>query len=183
MTKINLQFHATREEIIEFIKTTVDEYNLFLITVELFPEFKFKMISTNDFMQELDIIRNSRMIFLRLDKPELTFTEYNKLLKENQNSLVFSLGKQTDTLLEEFSLSTMVTEPETLILWKKIINGFKRILMKGAWVVDSISGNMRFYKNHYYTPLSQRMFMEGLKIVQFQQSSCYYVLCHQAPDI
>jgi HD-GYP domain-containing protein (c-di-GMP phosphodiesterase class II) len=182
MTKMNFQFHATKNEIIELVKKSLVSYNLYMVCVQLFPDFEFEIITVDEFEEKKNIICDSRMIFLRLDKPELTQKEYFKFLEDNQNSLVFSIGKQTDYILEESTISTMAVDPETIKLWKKIINGYKKTLLKGAWVVHSINGNMGFYKNHRYSPLSQKAFQERCKIVQFEQLWSYYILDHEVPE-
>jgi len=177
VAKMNLQFHGTTDEIIELVRRLQVSYNLHMVTIKLFP-FEYKTISQDEFESKIEVIRDSKMIFLRLDKPDLTQTEYMKFLDDNNNSLVISLGKYREGLMEESSIGTIATDSNALVIWKKIINAYRRKLLKGAWIGHVMSDTKTFYKNHYYTPLAQEAFLGGYKIVQFESLPSFYILSY-----
>lgn len=175
MAKINLQFHATQEEIIELIKRSLNSFNLYMISIKIFPTFQWELISINEFQDKLSIINESEMIFLRTSKPDVLPNEYMKFLNENKNSLVFSIGKQNDNILKESSIGTIAEDIETLKIWKRIINEFKKNMLRGAWVINPKNGTKGFYKNHYYTTMAQKAFKEGVRIEPIAGWTLYYL--------
>lgn len=178
MAGINLQFHATKEDIIELIKKTLIEFDLYMVAIKLFPEFKWELISIHEFDDKLNIINESRMVFLSVSKPEVIPNNYMEFLKQNNNSLVFDIGQLKDNILVESAIGTIAQDLETLKLWKKIVNRYKRTLLKGAWIINDESGIKEFSKNHYYTSKAQKEFKHGCRMVQFLESPILFNLSH-----
>ena len=48
MRQINIQFHAKRKEIVNFIRNIVHQYNLKAFGITLFPEYEAKEIFLSD---------------------------------------------------------------------------------------------------------------------------------------
>lgn len=167
MAKINLQFHATQDEIIEVIKNSVTEYGLFLVSSQLFPEFTCELINIEEFDEKVSILKNSRMIFLYNYKPDTSIKNYMNFLETNKEFLLFDISNQDKNTLRESSIGTITYDTETLKIWKNIIGKFKRNLIKGAWIVWHMTGTKRYEKNHYYTISAKRAFEDGIKIVPF----------------
>jgi hypothetical protein len=165
MAKLNLQFHATQQEIIELIKKSLNMFSLYMISIHLFPTFQQELISVNEFEDKLSMIKECEMIFLRTSKPGELQEDYMKFLDDNKNSLVFSIGEQNDKILKESSIGTIAEDVESLKVWKKIINEFKKNMLKGAWVVDLQNGSKEFYKNYFYTQLAKKEFENGVEIL------------------
>lgn len=167
MTKINLQFHATQNEMVEVIKNTVFEHDLFLVSSQLFPEFTCELIGNEEFDGKVNIIKNSKMIFLYNYKPDISIKDYMKFLENNKEFLLFEICNQNEDALWEFSISTMTNNLGTTLIWKKIIGKFKRSLLRGAWIIFTATGKKRYEKNHYYTLSAKKAFNEGIKIIPF----------------
>lgn len=165
MGKLNFQFHAIDNEIIQVIKNALFQYNLFLISVKVFPEFSCKLISKDIFEEEIDTLKNSRMLLLCNYKPEVVQNEYNQFMKANADCLIFEIGGYKNDSLKESRISTVTKNVEVEKIWKNVIKEFKSSMLKGAWVINPMNEAKEYYKNHYYTAAAKRAFLEGIKII------------------
>jgi hypothetical protein len=53
--------------------------------------------------------------------------------------------------LRESAIGAISTDPEALRTWRRIIKSAKLALLKGAWVVNPISGARTWQPSHHYT--------------------------------
>ena len=175
MGEINLQFHAKREEIIDLIKKSMISFDLNMIAVKIYPSFEREIISLVEFSNKVRFIDECKMIFLCKSVPNELPIDYMRFLDENKDCLVFSIGEQSDSVLKESAISTITEDAEILKLWKKIINNFKKNMLKGAWVINPQNSAKEFYKNHYYTLLAQKAFQDGCKLAPSTGWTEYYL--------
>lgn len=173
---MGFQFHATKSEIIEVVKKSQNLFDLYMFSIKLFPEFEYFLISKNEFAEKLSFLNDSDMIFLSVSKPDIIPKEYYDFVRSNKESLVFQFGKQNDNFLTESSIGTLADDNEALKKWKKIINDFKKTMLKGAWIYNDLTDTKAFYKNHYYTETAQKLYKEGAEIRQFVGGSTLYHL-------
>lgn len=146
MGQINIQFHAKRNETINFIRNIVKQYNLKAFGITIFPEYKAEAI----FLFEREKIENYNEIIVCKSWIEITNREqYNKYLNQKKGDLIISLGKDNETELIESSMGVISTD-NIDALWKKVITQFKKQLLKGAYVVTP-NGNSSYYPKHLYT--------------------------------
>lgn len=171
MKQINVQFHAKRVEILNFLFEVVKENNLYIVSAELFPVFKYNVISEKEAVLE-DV--NSNMIVLSKDMPIMEFNSYDDFCKNNIGNLIIELGKENDNMIRESSMGCM-SEGEIDILWRRIISSYKRGLLKGAWGVNPKNGNKNFYKNHYYTKGIKKAYEAGYKLCAFAGNCIYEI--------
>ncbi|MDD2377027.1 MAG: hypothetical protein PHD15_05725 [Clostridia bacterium] len=176
MSSINLQFHATKDEMIELIKKTLVEFELYMVAIKLSPKFHGELISIDEFEDKLNIINECDMVFFSISRPNEIPNKYIKFLDNNKNSLVFHIGEKKNNILVESDIGTITQDIEILKLWKKIINKYKKTLLKGAWVINTKIGRKDFDKNHYYTAKAQKAFQDGLQMVQFLESGIFFNL-------
>lgn len=167
MAKTNFQFHAMEDEIIQVIKDSIIRYDLFLISIQLFPDFSCELINKTAFDEKINVLKNSRMIMLYNYKPDVSQNSFNKFIKTNKECLIFEIGGLKEDSLKESSISTITDNSETMKMWKTIIKEFKRGMLKGAWVINPMNGVKGYDKNHYYTVSAKKAYEEGIKIIPF----------------
>jgi hypothetical protein len=175
LAKLNFQFHAIEDEIIQVIKESVNRYDLFLVGLQLFPEFSCQLICKDIFDEQMDFIKNSRMLMLFNYKPDLSQNDYNHFVKTNKECLIFEIGGQKEGSLKESSISTITDDVETMKIWKTIIKEFKNDMVKGAWAVNPMNGAKVYYKHHQYTEGAKKLFEDGIKLIPVAGWN-YYVL-------
>lgn len=159
MSKINFQFHATPEDIYKFIKNLLHDKRYTACGVILFPEFAAKSI-TDEFT--IDDFTKCDMVVISTQ--EIRYSDnYRDFMRCRDNNLGITIGHQADNKLNE-SAMWVFAEHEIAQVWKTIIGRFKRNLLKGAWVVNPISGAKGYYKNIRYTINAKKAYEKGMKI-------------------
>lgn len=160
MSKISLQFHATIKDIYEFVNNLLQKETYYNVCgVILNPNFELEDISIasgiNDFKRyDMIIISKEKIIY---------GDDYNEFICKQDNNLGITIGCKVGDVLKE---STIWTNAENEISkdWKKIINAYKKSLLKGAWVVNPSTKAKVYYKDHKYTVNAKLAYEEGIKI-------------------
>lgn len=156
MSQTGFQFHARRREIFEFAFEMAEKNHLYITGVECFPEFKHSIICDID--QAVDNIK-IRKIILSRDIPDASVNDYDFSV-QNKGNLSIQLGQEVDGTIRESNIGC-VANGAVDKLWIKMINGYKRKMLRGAWGVNPINGARCFYKNHYYTEAAKKAYKDG----------------------
>jgi hypothetical protein len=177
MSKI--QFHATPDEIIYFIKECINVYDLHAVILESFPSFKAVLL--NEVSQDSDITLRSKLstiIFLFTQKPDMVADNEYEFLDNNPNNLYICIGRYCDNELWESLIGSITKDVEILKLWKRIIKKFKSRTICGAWIVNPDIDYKAFDKNRRYTQEAKNLYLDGVKIVPFGGGN-YFILSEQ----
>ncbi len=175
MGRINLQFHGTKKEIIEYAKECLMLYDLFMVCIQLIPEYVCEIVNKNELNDKKKALDNSQIICLFRFKPNTTPKKYLDFINMNSDLLIFSIGQQDETIIKESMISTTTTDDVTFKKWKCIVNDFKKNMLKGAWVVNPQNGAKKYCENHRYTYSAKKAFEDGIKIGAFA-GWCLYIL-------
>lgn len=156
---MNFQFHARKEEIVNYILIIMEQYDLKAMGLVISPQFCVKEI-TNISNAEL---MKYEYIFLSKEPFNCTNEEqYDEYLNQKRGDLDIDLGKDDGKELVEASMGYL-SNGEINPLWKKIINRFKKDFLKGAYVV-SPNGMKGYYPNHRYSKGAKEAFDSGVII-------------------
>lgn len=159
MRQINIQFHAKRKEIVNFIRNIVHQYNLKAFGITLFPEYEAKEI----FLSDREKYEKYREIIVCKSGIDICNREqYHEYLNEKRGDLIILLGKDDETELVESSMGALSTD-NIDALWKKVITQFKKGLLKGAYVINR-NGSSGYYPNHWYTIGAKDAYERGVII-------------------
>ena len=154
-----IQFHAKKNEIIDFIRNVVNENHLKAFGVTIFPEYDAKEI----FLPGEEKFDNFNKIIVCKNQIEIGSREqYNEYLNEKRGDLTILIGKDDETELVESSMGVFSSE-NIDAFWKKVIAQFKKKLLKGAYVVAP-SGCSRYYPKHWYTIGAKEAYERGVVI-------------------
>lgn len=157
--QMNIQFHAKKYEIIDFVRDVIDENNIKAYGIELFPDYKAeKIINFNDakvFEYQFIILCHDE---LKIDNSD----QYHEYLKQENGDLIISLGTDDEAELVESAMGVVYNDHIDM-LWKRIINKFKKELVRGAYVVTP-DGKRGYYPKHGYTIGAQEAYKKGVAI-------------------
>lgn len=167
MAKFNFEFHAINDEVVAVVENSVLQYNLYLVSIQLFPIFNCEIIKKEEFKEKKKIIYNSKMILLYNYEPNTSIKNYNDFLDKNNDSLIIEIGMQKNGELKESRISSITEDKNTFKIWKDILKIFKGNMLKGAWVVNPNNGAAEYYKNHHYTASAKKLFQKGIKITPY----------------
>lgn len=159
MKTMNVQFHITIEELVTYFYDIVISNELKSYGVMLFPNFKVE----DNIVFSADEIKKYNFIILSKNNIDISNKEkYKNYLNKKKGDLIISIGNDDGIELSESSIG-VISNNEIDELWKKIIKDLKKILRKGAFVVN-IGGDKKYYPNHMYTSGAKKAFENGIVI-------------------
>lgn len=169
---MNLQFHATVEDIYDFIIDMLDK-SYYIKGVNLFPDFE-----TYDVEKGINVDEIEYYDRFYISKNEVEDADdYREFSSKRINTIGIDLGTRKPT---ESSMTEMImwisAKDEIDPDFKRIINKFKRSMNRGAWgVAPGPMGGRFFYKNHMYTDRAKRAYEQGTKLCAYG-GSVYFEL-------
>jgi len=162
------QFHATTEELIEFVRESIEKYHVHATALHAFP-FSAERV-TDDNLDELLMDRTVHKVVFTEILADLTATGGLEFMDRNPAAMVLDVGRLVPRGLEESSLSTMEATP----LWKKIATDLKRKAPAGVIGTSEKSGDSTFYRDHRVTAGAKALSEQGIALRQFAQSSMVF---------
>ncbi len=155
MSQTVIQFHALTNEIVSFLKEVVKQNNLSAYGVTYFPHTAQEI-----FLSENEKYEKYNLIIVCRSKIEITNEKlYDEYLSKRCGDLMITLGRDDGIELAESSMGAL-SDDGIDILWKKIIARFRKILLKGAYVVTP-SGYQQYYPKHWYTVGAKMAYERG----------------------
>ncbi len=173
VSKINFQFHATTKDISEFVFNTLYNQQYIACGVILFP-FELENISIDS-----NITDFNRYDMIMISKEKIVFCDnYREFINKQDNNLGITIGHEEEDKLKE---SSMWVYSDTLIdqAWKRIINKYKKSLLKGAWVVNPVTKKKSFNKNHRYTVSAKHAYENGIQMCPIAGENIYELVSEQ----
>jgi hypothetical protein len=95
------------------------------------------------------------------------------LYGRNPDMLSITLGTQTTDELGESLLGAKTNDPESLDRWRAIRKAAAAELHRGAWAVNSRTGDRSFVRDHYYSDGAAGMFYQGTRMSTFSNLIVY----------
>lgn len=159
MKTINMQFHATIEDIHKFILSVIENDNYRICGIKYFPNFTIENVEEN-----MDVADIKKYNYIVISKNIIPSAKNNyDFMKMQNNNLVIDIGTNDNGEIKESAISVF-SETEIDSDWKRVINNYKKSLLKGAWVVNPNTNAKAYYKNHKYTANAKKAYESGVKI-------------------
>jgi len=155
MAGFRTQFHATPDELCDFIEAWLDEHPI-VISAFAFPPLRRAPISRE----------TVREVLARPDIDQVTFTHgpvdpslhaVTAVADTGQSFLYLLMGRLKPSGLEQSSLSTGYDDP----LWKKLNRALKRRTTAGAVYTNEDTGASHFYREPRFTPGAKALYASG----------------------
>lgn len=159
MKTMNMQFHATIEDIHELILSIINNYKYKICGIRYFPNFTIENIADN-----LEITDIKKYDYIVLSKNSIPIANNNyDFMKMQNNNLIIDIGTSDNGEIRESAISVF-SETEIDSEWKRVINNYKKSLLKGAWVVNPNTNARAYYKYHRYTINAKKAYENGTPI-------------------
>lgn len=165
MASFSTQFHATIEELADFVEIWLSDHAIRAAAVDYQP-FTASPVKKDGI--RIALLRDpaiSRLVFSEREI-DCGASGNNELLEKNQGALVLDIGRLGPRGLTESRLSTMAAT-ET---WAKILAHLKKQTRAGVIGVHEQSGASGRYRSQRYTPGAKALFEAGTALRQFAQS-------------
>jgi len=166
MKSIMIQFHATLEELVEYLNSMSSNFGL-IITMMTFKPFALKQveghISISDFLLEGE--NADVRLMLSKGKLDLDASSPNNFLDINTGTVVFDIGRLLEGGLHESALAFMSDDKDKIAIANKLATKLKKMTKAGVIAVNPVSGAEAKIRSHRYTVGAKAQYEEGIKIL------------------
>jgi hypothetical protein len=168
MTVYRMQFHAEREELIEYIAGWVGWHGLSVVAERFFPEYEPvalpQDVPLREAIAELEPV--SRVCLSREDLifgGSLITTE--EFMTINRDCHAIALEPVNEHCLRETALATLTSDPETLDFWLQRVLELDEVMHQGAVLMDPQSDTTLFLPSHRHTPGAHELAVRGVPML------------------
>lgn len=173
MKKMMMQFHATLEEIVEYVNSASSNLNL-VTTMMILRPFVLKVIDGELSIDDLEFDGDIRIIFTK-EKPNMNASSPNNFYDLNLGVVGLHIGRLTDRGLKESDLAFMSDDKEKIEIATKLAARLKKITKAGAIAVNPDNGAEANARSHRYTEGAKAMYADGVKILPVA-GNCFFKL-------
>ncbi|MFC4701777.1 hypothetical protein ACFO4O_16620 [Glaciecola siphonariae] len=163
MKKIMIPFHATLEELVEYIHSVSSELGLFITVMSLRP-FELKEIEGKLSLDELSVDRDIRVLF-SAKRPSLDASSSNRFYDSNQGVIGLHIGRMTKQGLKESVLAFMSDDNKHVAMANKVASILKKATKAGAIAVNPVNGAEANARSHRYTIGAKMLYEEGIRLL------------------
>jgi len=168
MKKSIIQFHATPEELFEFLNCLRNEVK-FSVAIIGWKPFSLKLVSKYEEFDfnKLGTIGKSDFIRVVISSSEsLTPADSEgRFYNQNAGSVTIDIGVYSDNSLGESALSFMSSNIDEIEFANKIISRLKKITSAGVMAVNPDTGAESIIKTHRYTQAAKMLYDSGIRIM------------------
>ena len=163
MTKVSLQFHADRIEVLTAAGRWSQQLALTVVAESFRPVYQVRLVDR----AEAYVDSNAAMdrISLSAYPVDLNVSTALEYVRKNPEVLTISLGEQTDRVLRETFLAGMTDDPRLLADWNRLRRDLRKLMLKGASVENVMTGARIRKDAHLYTAGAKRLAAAGLSIL------------------
>jgi hypothetical protein len=163
LKKIMIQFHATSEELVEYLNSVSNELDLIMTVMPLRP-FSLKRIDDLLSLQNIDVNSDIRVILTK-DELHVGATSPNNFYDLNPGTIGLDIGRLTERGLEESALTFMSDDADKIAIANKVASKLKKITKAGVVAINPNTGKQAKVRTHRYTADAKKLYDEGVKIV------------------
>jgi hypothetical protein len=168
MTVYTMQFHAEREELIEYIAGWVGWHKLSVVAERFFPEYEPVVVDPSkplrEAIAELEPVR--RVCLAREDLAfggSLITTE--EFMTINRDCLAIALEPVSEDGLRETALATLTADADTLEFWLARVLELDEVMHQGAMFIDPATETTMFLPSHRHTPGAHELARRGVAML------------------
>jgi hypothetical protein len=159
---LTTQFHATADEIADFLVSEASEHGLTLAAVH-FPPYRPEVVASKrlpEVLAENDVIGivASHAILDLSGRDQLAFID------NNPESLHVQVGKLTGDGLIESRMTVRTSTPALVALWKALFRDFKKITRAGAAIRDA-EGVLHRYRDQRHSKAARELAAAGVPML------------------
>lgn len=158
-----IQFHATIEELVEYMNTVSKELGLIMTIMTLRP-FSLKTIKGLLSLQDIHLNSDIRVILTK-DELHIGATSPNNFYDLNPGAIGLHIGRLTERGLEESALAFMSDDTDKIAIANKVASKLKKITKAGAVAVNPNTGEQGKLRTHRYTVGAKKLYDESVKIL------------------
>ncbi|WP_194892482.1 hypothetical protein [Catenulispora pinisilvae] len=171
MTKLSLQFHADRDEILAAVRRWAEQSGLTVVEESFSPVYQVRLADRAGIRDDADFPLSR--ISLSTRPVDLRVSSSLAYLRGNPDVLTITLGEQSGQVLRESALAAMTDDAESLAVWKRLRNDLRKTLRKGASVENVMTGAQSRKDAHLYSAGAKKLADGGVNIAGLTDSLRY----------
>jgi hypothetical protein len=164
MADISIQFHALPEELRDFVKQCVADFELRVVSIQ-FPPYQVVELDADHLDEEFADSSTYKRLAFTLGEPSLLVTRELDFADKNPDALWLHIGERTKTELRESHLSARTENAAALAVWKKIAKRLKEMTEKGALGIQPDTGATGPVRWHRYTAGAKALEATGVPML------------------
>lgn len=163
MAKISLQFHATKEELLNWTSDWALEHGLGVAVEQFFPEARWRAVKGDLSLAIEELGGGCDRIWLFTGPVEIG--QEAGVVSDEQECMTLTPGRLSSEGLRESALGANSEDKSVLSSWRKILKSAKLAMLEGAWVVNPVSGARVRAKAHYFTKGALELSQAGTRML------------------
>lgn len=168
MSKVTLQFHATRSDIYSMVARWSDEARLTIVGETFFPEYRVRVLAAADLADgEEEVLGDVNRVSLLRGAVDLQVVSAMEFVRKNPNGFIVDVPRVDDGKLRESILGGTTDDAELMRLWRNLKNRAKRSMHKGAWIVNDATGAQARATGHSYSSAAKELQDAGVVMVAY----------------
>jgi hypothetical protein len=166
MPSMLVQFHASPEEVIDFLNSFISGYEVLEVVYD--PHFRLKKLVW--LLSQQSSIERIAVCPARANMQAVSSQDF---ARKNPDCLRVDVPRIEGGFLSEGGIEFMSDDVVVSNQWKRIVNRFKRKTKSGAMAINPITGDRGFVKSHRYTDAALKLQENGLKMKPLGGNSLY----------
>ena len=166
MPDIEIQFHATADEIMEFVRDAVKMEGVHLAALKFQP-FIAKELKPSEIASAVSDPSIHRFCF-SVEPPDLNLKYQGDFDKRHSDQLVLYVGRLTSAGLGQSWLTCRTDNLETIKVWRKIAKSLKKRTEAGVTSINRENGMSSFDTSFRYSDGAKRLESQGVAILPIQ---------------
>ncbi|WP_157856327.1 hypothetical protein [Actinacidiphila yeochonensis] len=163
MTKLSLQFHADRIEVLAVVSHWAQQSRFTVVAESFRPVYQARLVDRTEIPADLNPVPDRISLSVRpVNLDVSTALEY---MRKNPDVLAITFGDQSNGALRETFLGAMTDDSASLADWRRLRNDLRKLMFKGASVENVITGVRVRKEAHLYTAGAKRMAEAGVSIL------------------
>lgn len=164
MADISIQFHALPQELLQFVKQCLQEFDIHVVAMRFFP-FEATEVSFDMLDDVFSPMSPFEELAFTIYHPVLPATSNTNFYDKNPGKLRLDIQKVTEKGLRQTWLTCRTKDAQALSVWKKVAKRLKEITRTGVIAVNPDSGKSTPSSSFRYTPGAKALELEGVPML------------------
>ncbi|NQU21852.1 MAG: hypothetical protein HQ567_11270 [Candidatus Nealsonbacteria bacterium] len=149
MADIEIDFHASTDEIAKWVTEWVQCEGIHLVAMRFHP-FGAREVQARDVSEVVTNDDIERVCFL-ISRPNLEVRSEVDFEDAHSEQLVLDIGRLSDDGLAESGLACRTDVAKALAVWRRIAKSLKAMTKAGVTGINRQNGRTAYYPSHRYT--------------------------------
>ena len=164
MADISIQFHAMPEELLQFVKECLRDFNIHVVAMRFFP-FEATEVSADRLEEIFSTSSAFRELAFTVERPVLPVKSSMHFHDQNPSNLGLEIQRPTEKGLRQTWLACRTGDARALSIWKKIAKRLKEMTTTGVVAVNPDTGACASSSSFRFTSGAKALELAGVPML------------------